>query len=212
MQPQRRNGFTLVELLVVIGIISVLASLLLPCLQKAFESARTMKCLSNERQIGVAMQLYAEDSNDRLPTLGSWGPAAYFTSNWWQVHVSEYSGVTIPNGSSGVKGTIFECPNYKLTSNPWIGNCYANNIRMALKNNKSTFAKSSRIKRPSKTCLAGDAGVYGGHYGISKYDKCTYSIRHNNYMNICVLFVDGHTEPMPEMEFKNELIFFCYSE
>jgi len=63
----RRRAFTLIELLVVISIISLLISILLPALQNARESARQVSCLSNLRQIGIAMEAYLVDSNRTYP-------------------------------------------------------------------------------------------------------------------------------------------------
>ena len=61
------GGFTLVELLVVIGIIAVLIAMLLPVLSRAQEAARAAKCMSNLRQIGVANVLYANTYDDYVP-------------------------------------------------------------------------------------------------------------------------------------------------
>ncbi len=66
------EGFTLIELLVVIAIIAILAALLLPALAKAKSSGRRAACVSNLRQLGLAIHLYSQDNKGRIP----YGPTA----------------------------------------------------------------------------------------------------------------------------------------
>ncbi len=70
MTPKR---FTLIELLVVIAIIAILASMLLPALNKSREKARSTKCTSNLRSIGQLLILYADESNGYLPAINGTG-------------------------------------------------------------------------------------------------------------------------------------------
>ncbi|MBC8108846.1 MAG: prepilin-type N-terminal cleavage/methylation domain-containing protein [Anaerolineae bacterium] len=72
---RKRRAFTLVELLVVIGIIAVLIGILLPVLGRAQAQARTTACMSNLRQIGIALRAYANDNRDHYPDkvgVGNW--------------------------------------------------------------------------------------------------------------------------------------------
>jgi prepilin-type N-terminal cleavage/methylation domain-containing protein/prepilin-type processing-associated H-X9-DG protein len=82
-----RRGFTLIELLVVIAIIAILAAILFPVFAKAREKARQSSCLSNTKQIGLAMMQYCQDYDERMPRfymdLGAGnGPTDALGSQW----------------------------------------------------------------------------------------------------------------------------------
>lgn len=82
---KRKGAFTLIELLVVMAIISILASMLLPALGKAKDQGVTIYCVNNLRQLGLSMQMYGDDSNDRLPlsTNSIWNQnSGVFGSSW----------------------------------------------------------------------------------------------------------------------------------
>jgi len=103
-QRKTRSAFTLIELLVVIGIIAILAALLLPALSRAKQQAVTTQCLSNLRQIGLAMTLYAGDENGRFPESGGiiyWDQTDPITGNHgWTQQIVSYTKST----------NVFQCP------------------------------------------------------------------------------------------------------
>ncbi len=84
----KKRAFTLVELLVVIGIIALLVALLLPVLNKAREAAKAVQCAANMRNIGQIMMVFAQDNDNRYPACGkvlAVAPATTSTSHWAEV-------------------------------------------------------------------------------------------------------------------------------
>jgi len=106
--PILRRAFTLIELLVVIAIIAILAAMLLPALAKAKDHAKSIQCVSNNKQLALATMLYANDNQDYLPSINSvpyQGGMINFT-NWWFIMIKGYIvGLTTTNS-----GTVWRCP------------------------------------------------------------------------------------------------------
>jgi len=120
MNRQIRNtGFTLIELLVVVAIIAILMAILLPSLARSREQARNVVCLSNLKQIGMAVNIYGEEEQGYLPAplQGEEVMGSYYIT--WDRALSRYIGNEVQwnvNGLENAKpeiyrNTVFHCPN-----------------------------------------------------------------------------------------------------
>jgi prepilin-type N-terminal cleavage/methylation domain-containing protein/prepilin-type processing-associated H-X9-DG protein len=116
-----KGGFTLIELLVVVAIIAILAALLLPALAKAKEAGRSVRCRSNERQMGIALQVYMADNGGAFPpaTAGGASVGAIYTS-WFQ---RLYPGSGKAAGAfprDNWTNSNYHCPTYLSESGTYI--------------------------------------------------------------------------------------------
>lgn len=137
-----RHGFTLVELLVVIAVISILASLLLPVLQKAREGAWAITCANNIKTVGLSIIMFADDNDGRGPSKAQrWGSNPNGDTYWQNVlnnvmfegqnRIFYYSGA-VPVGTTyrAPSGKIV-CPKFETTESYVRGYALNNNVAAA---------------------------------------------------------------------------------
>ncbi|RRJ97253.1 DUF1559 domain-containing protein [Opitutaceae bacterium TAV4] len=223
----RSKAFTLIELLTVIAIIGILAAIIVPTVGRVRQSARSAQCISNLRQIGMAITLYAEEDKQQYP----WGFISTGSIRWShtiQNHLASQSGKKTPS-------EIFRCPtesiklDYNDSDNKRNTN-YAGNSRLMweMKDNRSR-RKIGDVVRPSQVILVADGTVdasggsdWGFFYqaGVDKKDTQAEEVMTNEMEEDAgdgkriswrhdgktqVVFVDGHAKAFAvgELKWKN---------
>ncbi len=152
--PPRQRGFTLIELLVVIAIIAILAAILFPVFAQAREKARETKCISNLRQVGIAVRMYVDDNDSTWPIFQAYNTKDYnhkLALPWTPNHLGVEMEV-VPYIKSHA---IFQCPDDAgspaLTATPGVtdtSSYYAG------------YGSSYRFDQGCYSQIAGDTGSY----------------------------------------------------
>jgi prepilin-type N-terminal cleavage/methylation domain-containing protein/prepilin-type processing-associated H-X9-DG protein len=193
------KGFTLVELMVVITIISLLAAMLLPALKKAKDTAQSIKCLGNLKQLGLGALNYADDYNGRLPPNCMGSAADNANPYLWHFFIKSlgYDGGPAKAARRYSKGyDVWYCPSSsdalkKISLTGWESRgCYTENIWLEWVGG----GRIQSLKVPEKQFMLGDISgtgmASGQHYYIG--DPSGMGFYHNNSVNL--VFVDGHAE------------------
>lgn len=190
----KQKEFTLIELLVVITIIAILAALLLPALKKAKDSSKQSVCMSNQKQIGTAMLLYAQDhdgwcAQSRADASGG--------VTWMMLMVPEY----LPRGKVWENSRVIECPSGYPITEYWQSGYGLNKQLSGISWWPYPSARLLSVKSPSQTMVLMD--TYGVWYRVLMETEMTsvYLLNTNIKSRICrhsrsanILFSDFHCE------------------
>ena len=196
------NGFTLIELLVVIAIIALLMGILLPSLNRTRRQAKKIACFSNIRQMGVALQAYMIDSENRLP------PSSCNLSDpnqYWLKILAKYTGEKLLLRCPSDEAKSFVDWNLPLDEQPddtrWSSFALNGLLDPFCSYNRGRYNNVTNIKRPDYCIYVSESPSYWTKYdhihpeSWGSLDQAKGQVawnRHDSTSNY--LFVDGHVE------------------